>query len=485
MFRALPLLLTLPYALSHFKRAARPLLLLLALVCSSSWATLPAPVVEALKTAQIPASSLGLVVQAVDSPQPLIRHNADQVMNPASVMKLLTTYAALEILGPAHTWQTTLLSEHPAVNGQIAGNLYLQGSGDPRLTREHLWQALRQLRVRGIQQIQGDFVVDRSIFASEAFDPALFDNKPLRAYNVGPNGLLLDFQALRFTLNAQPEQVSIWLETPLADLTLTNRLRPQKGPCPADWRDRISLTHQPDTGQLLITGTYAPACGERSVNLAPLAAETHTDGLLRHLWQEMGGRLQGKVRNGLTPAGATVLARHESAPLTEIIRDINKLSNNVMARQLFLSLDSRQPASNEGARERVHHWLTGRGLNFPELVVDNGSGLSRQERISAANMNRLLLDAWQNPLMPEFIASLPLSGIDGTMRKRLNGNPAAGRAHIKTGTLNGVRTAAGYLIDQQGRRYALTVFINDPRAADAAPIVDALLNWLTLRAASN
>ena len=451
------------------------------LTAGSALAQLPPPINQALKTAQIPAANLGLIVQAVDAPHALLSHNANQAMNPASVMKLVTTYAALELLGPAHTWQTTLLSENVAVDGQIRGNLYLQGSGDPRLTREHLWLLLRQLRVRGIEQILGDIVVDRSIFAAEAFNPAAFDNKPLRAYNVGPNGLLIDFQALRFTLQPGMEDVNLWLETPIAGLSLNNRLRLQQGACPADWRDRINMSHQPETGQLLVTGSYAQECGERSLNLAPLSADQHADGLLRHLWQEMGGQLSGKVRHGSTPATSVPLARHESAPLTEIIRDINKLSNNVMARQVFLSLDEGQPASSQGAGERIQHWLKTRKLDFPELVVDNGSGLSRQERISAGNMNRLLIDAWRNPLMPEFIASLPLSGIDGTMKKRLNGSPATGRAHIKTGTLNGVRTAAGYLIDQQGQRYALTIFINDPRAAEAAPVIDALLNWLAAR----
>ena len=465
------------------KPLATRLILLLAglLLAGSALAQLPPPVAQALKQAQIPATNLGLVVQAVDASQPLLSHNANQAMNPASVMKLLTTYAALELLGPSHTWQTTLLSEHAAVDGQIRGNLYLQGSGDPRLTREHLWQLLRQLRVRGIQQIQGDMVLDRNIFAAEAFNPAAFDNKPLRAYNVGPNGLLIDFQALRFTLQPGTEHVTLWLETPIAGLTLNNRLRQQQGSCPADWRDRINISHQPETGQLLLTGSYAQECGERSLNLAPLSADAYANGLLRHLWLEMGGQLNGTVGSGLTPAESVLLARHESAPLAEIIRDINKLSNNVMARQVFLSLDENAPASSEGARQRIQRWLKTRKLDFPELVIDNGSGLSRQERISAGNMNRLLLDAWRNPLMPEFIASLPLGGVDGTMKKRLNGAPAAGRAHIKTGTLNGVRTAAGYLIDQQGRRYALTIFINDPRAADTAPVVDALLNWLTTR----
>ncbi|MCU0812361.1 MAG: D-alanyl-D-alanine carboxypeptidase, partial [Thiobacillaceae bacterium] len=124
-----------------------------------------------------------------------------------------------------------------------------------------------------------------------------------------------------------------------------------------------------------------------------------------------------------------------------------------------------------------------RGLGFAELVIDNGSGLSRSERISADSLNRLLLDAWKNPVMPEFISSMPIVGIDGTMKKRLKESGATGRAHIKTGTLDGVKTAAGYALDAQGRRVAVTFLINDPRAAAGGPAIDALINWVAQRRA--
>jgi len=462
----------------------RSLLLLLALFAQSitlAFAQLPPPVAKALLTAGISTSQLAVVVQPVDAPRPLLEHNADQVMNPASVMKLLTTYAALDLLGPAHTWTTSVLAEQATERGSIPGNLYIRGSGDPRFTVEQLWLLLRQLRVRGIEHIGGDIVLDRSIFAPTPFDPAAFDNKPLRAYNVGPNGLLIDFQTLRFTLQTVDGQARIWLESPSAGLTIDNRLLSASGPCPSDWRDRISLAVIPeDTGRRLeVRGSYAQQCGERTLNLAPLPADDHASGLILALWQELGGRINGQLRPGITPAGALLIARHHSPPLADLIRDINKFSNNVMARQLFLTLGNHgTPASSERAMARITDWLRSRQLDFPELVIDNGSGLSRSERISAGNMNRLLVDAWRSPLMPEFIASLPLSGVDGTMKRRLNGAAASGRAHIKTGTLNGVRTAAGYVLDAGGRRHALTIFINDPRAQAGGEVIDALLNWL-------
>ena len=447
---------------------------------------LPSPVLAALKAAQIPAANVAVVVQPVGAATPLLAHNATQPMNPASVMKLLTTYAALDLLGPAYTWKTTVAIETAAVDGVLPGNLYLKGSGDPHFAIEHLWQLLRQVRVRGIRQIEGDVVLDRSAFDLPTIDPGAFDDKPMRPYNVGPDGLLLNFRSLRFTLLPDNGQPRLLQETPSAGLRIDNQLRSSPGECGNNWKDLISVRLIPENdGQRLeFTGSYAALCGEKSLHLAPLAADAQADGLLRALWQELGGSLRGRVRSGSIPVGAVKLTEHESAPLAEAVRDINKFSNNVMARQVFLTLGASldgSPATSDAARQRINDWLATRNLRFSELVLDNGAGLSRRERLSAGSLNRLLLDAWRHPAMPEFMASLPIVGIDGTMKKRLQTSAASGRAHIKTGTLDGVKTAAGYALDAQGQRYAVTMLINHPRASAGAAAIDALLLWLAQR----
>jgi D-alanyl-D-alanine carboxypeptidase/D-alanyl-D-alanine-endopeptidase (penicillin-binding protein 4) len=184
------------------------------------------------------------------------------------------------------------------------------------------------------------------------------------------------------------------------------------------------------------------------------------------------------VREGAAPADARVLATQESRALAEVIRDINKFSNNVMARQLFLTLALEKrgaPARVDQARAVVGEWLAGRGVAASEVVLDNGSGLSRTERLTPQAMARLLAAAWQSPLMPEFVASMPLVGVDGTMRKR---NGAAGSAHVKTGQLADARAIAGYVLAASGRRYAVVGFINHPNAQGGAAALDALLNWV-------
>ena len=453
---------------------------------------LPPNVLKALKTAQIPAANVAIVVQPVDAATPLVAHNAAQPMNPASVMKLVTTYAALDLLGPAWTWKTTAWIDSVPVDGVLNGNLYLKGSGDPRFAIEHLTSLLRQLRVRGIRHLAGDIVLDRTAFNVPAIDPGAFDDQPMRPYNVGPDGLLINFRALAFTLLADNGKPRLLLETPSEGLRIDNQLRATEGACGSNWRDSITTRLIPDNGgqRLEFTGTFSAQCGEKALNLTPLPADAQAGGLIRSLWRELGGTLSGQVRGGTLAAGSKQIALAESAPLADIVRDINKYSNNVMARQVFLTMGngaSPENGANDGgataerSRQRVGDWLDRRGLRFAELELENGSGLSRRERISAGSLNRLLLDAWKSPVMPELVSSLPIVGIDGTMKRRLSDSDATGRAHIKTGTLDGVKTAAGYALDAQGRRYVVTFLINHPRAQAGSAAIDALLVWVAQR----
>ncbi len=469
------------------------LLALASLSCAAHAEGLPPNVLKALKAAQIPAANVAVVIQQVDSAQTLVAHNATQAMNPASVMKLLTTYAALDLLGPAWTWKTTAWIENVAVDGRLEGNLYLKGSGDPRFAIEHLSGLLRQLRVRGIQHISGDVVLDRTVFKVPSIDPGAFDDKPMRPYNVGPDGLLINFRALRFTLQPDNGKPRVLMETPSEGLRVDNQLRAGEGACGSNWKDLINTRLIPENNgnRLEFSGSFSALCGEKPLNLSPLPTEAQTSGLIRALWKELGGTLGGQVRTGNVTIGSKLVAQHESPPLADAVRDINKFSNNVMARQVFLTLGNdapkevplgdTAPATAERSKQRITEWLNLRGMRFNELVLDNGSGLSRSERISADSLNRLLLDAWKNPVMPEFISSMPIVGIDGTMKKRLNGSDATGRAHIKTGTLDSVKTAAGYALDAQGRRYALSFFINHPRAQAGSAAIDALLLWVAQR----
>ncbi len=449
-------------------------------IASSATTAVPPPVTAALKEAGIPLNSVGIVVHGVDASTPLIQHNAAQPMNPASAMKLVTTYAALELLGPAYAWRTEALADAQPVNGSLDGNLYLHGSGDPRLALEHFWQLLRQLRARGVTSINGDVVLDRSAFALPPHDPAEFDNEPLRPYNAGADALLVNLASVRLTLRPGADQktAQVIAETPDDELRIDNRITLTQDAC-GDWRERIKPALVGET--IEITGNFSAQCGEKALNLSPWPADRQVERLFRALWRELGGTLQGKVHAGQTPPGAVSLATQESPPLAEIVRDINKYSNNVMARQVFLTLAAERPATPDGARQRIKDWLAEKGMPMPEAVLDNGSGLSRSERISAANLAQLLLAAWKSPVMPELMASLPLAGVDGTLKKRLGNGAAAGRAHLKTGYLENVRAIAGYVLDSSNKRWVVVFLINDAKSRLGKPAMDALLRWVAER----
>jgi len=443
-------------------------------------AALPPEVSAALKDVGIAPRNFAAVVQGVDAEQPLLAHNVKQAMNPASTMKLVTTYAALELLGPAYTWRTEALADGTPAAGRLAGNLYLRGSGDPRLALEQFWLLLRQFRTRGVGEIGGDLVLDRSAFDLPPHDPAAFDNEPLRPYNAGPDALLVNLKSLRLTLQPDPAQnaVTVISETPSEGLRIVNRLTLGNEAC-GDWREKLKPVVNGETIEL--SGSLAAACGEKTLNLSPWPADVQIERLFRALWRELGGTLRGQVRDGKTPDTAQIIAAQDSPPLGEVVREINKYSNNVMARQLFLTLAGERPATPEGARRRIGTWLAEKKLKLPELVLDNGSGLSRSERISAEGLSQLLLAAWHSPVMPELISSLPLAGVDGTMKKRLGDSATSGRAHLKTGYLEGVRAIAGYVLDASGKRWVVVCLINDPRARLGKPAMDALLRWVAER----
>ena len=442
-------------------------------VVQAEAANLPKAVLEALRPVGIPQSSVSAVVHEVSAARPLLAVNANDALNPASVMKLVTTYAALELLGPAYRWRT---------EAYLDGNdLVLRGYGDPKLNLESFWMLLRGLRGRGLRDIEGDVVLDRSWFGPVA--NGRIDDDAFRPYNVAPDALLVNFKSLRFNFVPENGRVRVFAEPALPGLELVNRLRIVEGNCPEGraFRDLIQASFQSRPPRAAFTGLYPTACAERDLNVALYAPEDYVEAMIRQLWAEMGGSWSGKVREGSVSPGARLLYRHESEPLAEIVRDINKFSNNVMARQLFLTLAGElggAPARPENARHAIRQWLDLKKIRAAELVIENGSGLSRVERASAATIAALLHAAWHSAVMPELVASLPVVGADGTMRKRLTGERVAGRAHIKTGLLQDARSIAGYVLDRHGRRYAVVMIVNHPRAPESQAAQDALLSWV-------
>jgi D-alanyl-D-alanine carboxypeptidase/D-alanyl-D-alanine-endopeptidase (penicillin-binding protein 4) len=471
----------------HARRVATGALLLTSLALlragpAGATGTLPPEADRALQRTGVPKAALVAVVLDAATGRTVLSLGERQAVNPASLAKLFTTAAALDQLGPAWTWSTPVWLRGPVRDGVLDGSLHIRGSGDPKLVLERLWLLLRRVQQMGVREIRGDIVLDGSAFAAGDGSPADFDGEATRPYNVRADALLLNFKAVTYTFVPDPARgvASVLVEPPLAGATVERSVPLSAGACD-DWRGALKANFA-DPARIRFAGSYPSACGESAWPVADSAPATYNARLVEGLWREMGGQLGGSVREGPAPLDLKPSFEQKSAPLLETVREINKFSNNVMAQQLFLTLalqrDPGKAATPAAARDGLRRWVSGRlGDPGPELVVDNGSGLSRDGRASAQLLARLLLQAHDSPWAAELASSLPIAGVDGTLRRSRG---AIGRAHLKTGSLRDVVGVAGYVLSDSGRRYVLVAIVNHAQAGAARPVLDALVQW-TLR----
>jgi serine-type D-Ala-D-Ala carboxypeptidase/endopeptidase (penicillin-binding protein 4) len=449
-------------------------------------AYLPPEVEKALARFKVPGTALSVYVREVGRDEPLISYNSQVPRNPASTMKVLTTYTALETLGPAYTWRTRAYATGPIRDQVLQGNLVLVGGGDPYMTAERWWSFVSGLRQAGIQRIAGDVIIDNTLFAQQGEDRGSFDNRPYRTYNVLPDALMVNFQTV--TVNVVPDPATGSVRASAnpwpANLTLDNSVRLDPGSCRRGAGGLVvGMPDGPSGSRIAVSGRYAAGCGQFSVPRAVMRAPDFAFGLFKALWQQSGGAIDGGMKVGVLPADARLLYTHDSLSLAEIIRLVNKFSSNVMARTLFLTLaaeKSGRPATSAGGRQAVLDFLASRGISIPELVLENGSGLSRDERITAQGMADVLLAAYHSQYMPEFAASLPMSATDGTLRHRFRSGDMQGRLRMKTGTLEDVSALAGYVNAASGRTFIAVIILNDPKAdAGVGHAVQAeLVDWV-------
>lgn len=445
-------------------------------------AELPSTVAAALKEAGIPKQNVSVYVQAVEAGSPILNHNADKSMNPASVMKLITTDAALDLLTPAYRWKTEVYRDGNLNNGVLDGNLYIKAYGDPSFKAQEFWRLLMTLQQFGIQEIKGDLIVDKSYFATNVGSRKTFDNETWRAYNAEPSAFLVNGRNTSFKFTATDTAVNVSQEFELAEVQIINNMKLAKGAC-GEWRSRFGYTVKSTENGAIVTfnGVFSPDCGERYLELSVLDDEKYAFYTFKKLIAQLGIKFKGGFKVKETPIDAIKVFEQVSEPLGYIVRDINKWSNNLMARQLLLTIAAEKngaPATEVKGADAINSWLKNKGLTFSELVIENGSGLSRIERISAAHLGQLLMNAYVSPAMPELMASLPILALDGTIKKRLNDSPSAARAHLKTGSIEGVSAIAGYVLDANNHRHVLVMFVNHPKASASKNAQDALIEWV-------
>ena len=282
---------------------------------------------------------------------------------------------------------------------------------------------------------------------------------------------------------------------PLEGVTVNADMKLVDGSC-SSWENGWKTPEYVRSGdkiQVVLHGTFPRHC-MKTTAINVLERQDYADRLFRATWRRLGGSFDGRVREAATPPDTRVLADHVARALPEVLRDINKTSDNTQARLLYLSLGSLEPdpalgshplpfavagGTAEQAGRVVRLWLRNHNIDDQGLVLDNGSGLSRLERIRPQQLAALLQAASQSPWAPEFLSSLPIAAVDGTMRRRLRSSNAAARARIKTGTLKNVVAVAGYVPDANNQPCVVVAMINHELAGAGRPALDALIDWVS------
>jgi serine-type D-Ala-D-Ala carboxypeptidase/endopeptidase (penicillin-binding protein 4) len=462
----------------------------LALACAapaqeSSTALLPAAARRALSAYGLSGAGLSVFVQEVGAEHPLLEYNADVPRNPASTQKLLTTFAALELLGPAYTWHTELYALGKRSGERLEGDLLVKGYGDPNLTTERVWLLLRGLQRQGVRHVAGDLVIDDSYFALEPADPGDFDGQRFRTYNALPYALLTNFHAVDFIVRPDRTNGGVVVRTdpPIPNLLIDNSVKLTNGRCEGALDIGMRALEDAPSAGIRLVGTMPRSCGEYNFASTVMDSPSFTYGVLRGVWEEMGGTIDGGMRIGTAPGNARPVYSLESPPLGIVVRTINKYSNNVMARQLLISIGAERfgtPGTELKGVAAVREWLTKRGIEMPQLILENGAGLSRETRVSARGLAAMLIAASSSPYESELISSMPLAAMDGTLRRRFHEAGMAGRLHMKTGRLDNVSALAGYVLAASGRRYVYVSLHNDRgvHLGAGSAVQNALVRWV-------
>ena len=440
---------------------------------------LPADIVAKLRRTGVRENGVSVYVQDVNSPKPLLAYQDTTARVPASVMKLITSYAALGILGPNYRWPLDVFSQGKIKNGTLQGDLIIKGYGSPEFKTADLRKVLKGIRQKGIRNISGRVVFDNSYFNAPRQSAGSFDGRSLSHYNAKPDALLFNERLSSFHVSARGKRVKVTTSTPAANLKIVNRIRKTRRGC----RPRMRVTHRGSQTIVTFSGRFSRRCGTRTYTKVVSAPANMIFGAMRTYWKrDVGGNFNARFAMGRVPTGARPLLRTYSRTLAQILPTIDKDSNNVMARQLLLTIGAKHSGGTGTERNganAIGTWLASRGLHFPELRIENGSGLSRTARISARHLGDLMIDAYRSPYRQYLMRSLAVAGVDGTMKRRLKGTRVRGRGFFKTGTLRDVRSIAGYVKAANGKTYVMAILHNDPRARRRSLVAhDKLIEWV-------
>lgn len=430
---------------------------------------LPWQVREVLQKSKVDTNSMGAFVLRIGDKLPMMVYNENSPQLPASVMKLVTTYTALGTLGANYRWPTEIYMTGHLKNGNLSGNLIVKGYGSPDFKTADLRTMLQQLRRKGVRNFSGNVIFDTSYFQLPNINPGAFDGKPYETYNAQPDALLFNERTSEFIVQNVRGKPSVYTPTPAYNVHVVNNIRSIGGRCRGNSRSpRMSITSAQKGHVVTFSGRYSRRCGKRNYKKAITDSSSMIFSSITRFWKhDVGGNLKARFVRGRMPGNAQLLYRHLSAPLSQIIQEVNKDSNNLMARQLMLTIGARKlgaPSNPRKSEQAIKQWLNSQGLKFAELRIENGSGLSRWSRISARHIGELLLHAYRSPHRQYFMNSLAIAAKDGTIKKRFRNTPIAGKGRFKTGSLKNSRAIAGYVRGYDGRDYIVSILHNGTAA---------------------
>ena len=444
----------------------------------------PPPVMQAIAAQRLPVSAVSFLVLDPETGRTVSGLNVSVPRSPASTVKTLTTYASLDMLGPAYSWRTKALLRGELRDGILNGDLILQGGGDPYMTLERWWSFARGLRNQGLRSIHGNLIIDNTLFAIADSDPGAFDGRPHRNYNVLPDALMVNFQNIEFRLlaNAATRKVDILADPLPVNLSIDNRVRFSSGRCRGPSRRVDFAVDAQNADKVTFTGMLSPECAAREFNRVLMSPADYAFGTFVALWRQLGGEFDGQLVIAPTPPEARLFSSVDSLSLAEIVRLTNKFSSNLMARHLLLTLGMEKfgpPGTPQKGAKAIEDWSAQRGIPLTDVDIDNGSGLSRATKVTVSELAAVLNSAFHSRYAPEFLSSLPLAGMDGTLRSRLREAPA-GAVRMKTGHLNAVSGVAGFVTASGGKTYVVVSLVNHPRADFGAgePVHAALIDWV-------
>jgi len=457
--------------------------ILLSIVLLSSYIyALPAGINNIIAKSGLPKSDMSIYIKSAGkNGKELASLNANTVRSPASVIKVLTTYAAVLKLGFDYRWPTEVYTNGSIKNGVLNGDLIVKGYGDPTLSTKDLKSMVANIKAKGIRKVTGNIVIDRSYFSVGTKNNSGFDKHTYSPYNAMPDAMM--FNERISTICVTPNKNAVTKKVPDGSYVIKNNLQRVNKPCKGRYSwPAFKIDNSAVKPQVVLQGKISNKCGKRNICKVITKPYHSFYYALKDELKKSGVSVRGNMRLNKVPKKAKKLFTHYSRSLEKIVSRTAKKSNNLYARHLLLFLGAKMygaPATLSKGQQAVAYILKSRGaLHKSKLIIDNGCGLSRTSRLTAKGLAYVYDHAYKR-YGSRWMKTLSIAGVDGTIRRRFRGTVVKNRAWMKTGTLNRVKNIGGYVKTRKGKLYTVVILVNTKKGRwKAAKLQNDIMKWL-------